>query len=447
MSNEEDTHLLCRLSEDNGTLVWPEATLDYVWQLTNGHAFFTQQLCSHVWDYLYDDEPEDAPAVTVEAIDAVISEVLSASRNTLEWLWDGLPPAERVVSSALAEAGQRSIADGELQTILHESGVRIIIRELEDAPRLLKDWDLLEDDDSGYHFRVELLRRWIKENKPLNRVQDELDRIKPLAERLFQAAQGYFEAGHLEESEPLLHKVVGFNPNHIKANQTLADILLADERLAEAEKLLNRLYEYQPALARSRLTQTLLGLAAATDDEDEKLKKYQRILDIEPQQQEAGNNFKAIWRKRANTFFEVGKYWHAEEAYKRSQDIEKAEQALLLARQQDLDVVLGEINKLDRGRKYLQCLDKIETVKIQFSDLHDFGKLEEQIQEKQSIDELFSTAEKNCANKNLDEARTILSNIIIIDPTYNPAIELLSKLNLGENVGLVRKKIKYFKMK
>jgi len=68
-------------------------------------------------------------------------------------------PAERVVIAALAQAGDRSVDENELEQILRNSGVRILIRELQNAPKILQDWDLIEPVDGGYRFRVELLRR------------------------------------------------------------------------------------------------------------------------------------------------------------------------------------------------------------------------------------------------------------------------------------------------
>ena len=59
------------------------------------------------------------------------------------------------------------------------------------------------------------------------------------------------------------------NPNHVRANQLLADILLAQGQADEARQLLERLYEYQPAAACSRLVQALLAQAQAAEDDDE----------------------------------------------------------------------------------------------------------------------------------------------------------------------------------
>lgn len=68
-----------------------------------------------------------------------------------------------------AEAGPDPISQAGSEHLLQESGVRVVIRELQNTPRLLQDWDLIEPADGAIRFRVELLRRWLEEHKPPGR--------------------------------------------------------------------------------------------------------------------------------------------------------------------------------------------------------------------------------------------------------------------------------------
>ena len=285
--SQKDSADLVRLSEANDTLRWPDEAVERVRQWTCGHPFLTQQLCSHVWERAYDEEPDEPPTVTPKDVDKAVPKALEASRNSMEWLWDGLPPAERVVASALAEAGPEPITQEELERLLRESGIRVIIRELQNAPQLLQGWDLIEPADGGYRFRVELLRRWIIEHKPLHRVQEELDRIEPTADNFFKAGKGLYRSGQLEQAIGPLRQAIELNPNHVGANQLLAEILLAQEQPSEAVRLLERLYKYHPAVARPRLLQALLAQAQTAESDDEQLALYERVLVIEPEQPEA----------------------------------------------------------------------------------------------------------------------------------------------------------------
>jgi tetratricopeptide (TPR) repeat protein len=413
--SHEDTVKLIRLSETNKSLDWSKDAIEKVWQLTSGHPFFTQRLCSNVWEFFYDDNSNKPLKATVENVELAISETLSASRNALEWLWNGLPPAERVVISALAEAGTKTITEKELEQLLHESGVRVVIRELRNAPHLLQEWDLIEPVDGGYRFLVELLRRWIADYKPLSRVQEELDRIEPVADHLYEAGKGLYSNGQLEVALAPLRQAVLLNPNHIGANQLLADILLAQGQASEACEVLEKIYESQPIVARSRLIQTLLvlaqengggeeqlkyyervleldaeqpeaknrliqsllALAQASNKEEEQLKYYEQILKLDAKQPEAKNGRLRIWQQRGDEAYKAGDLETALVAYKKVNLIDKISkvkqniQHRELERQGDEAYQKGDLKTALVTYKNAQLNDKVAKVKreIQYYDL------------------------------------------------------------------------------
>lgn len=292
-----DTAALVRLSEQKGSLRWTEDAIAQVYALTGGHPFLTQQLCQELWETAWQDDSPETPLITLATIDAAINPTLRSAMNALEWLWDGLRPAQRIVAAALAEAGPESIDQEELEGRLQQSGVRILIGELQDAPRTLQDWDLLEPGKAGYRFRVELLRRWIVQNKPLARVQQEIDFVQPAAENLFLAAYAFYQAGQLNEALPLLRQVVTLNPNHVRGALVLSEILLAQNEVDEAQQLLESLHQYHPAAAQARLVQVLLTQADTSQDEEQQRAFYERVLKLEPSQienlvQKASAHFK-----------------------------------------------------------------------------------------------------------------------------------------------------------
>jgi formylglycine-generating enzyme required for sulfatase activity/tetratricopeptide (TPR) repeat protein len=285
--NKSDTLKLVRLSEQGKTLYWPPKSAEIVWSLTHGHPYLTQALCSQVWEAAYAETPEQPPKVTPEMAEAAVDATLDTSRNTLEWLWTGLGPAEKVISAALSGAGNQIVDEYRLAQILRESGVRILIRELQNAPELLKSWDILEPVSGGYVFRVEILRRWIERYHSLKRTQDELDRIQPAADSLFQAAQAFYAQGNLTEAEDLLKQAIGVNPNHLRANELLAEILIGLDRLDEARDLLERLFELVPNNARPRLIQVYLEQAQSAPDDKTRLRLFERVLELDSSRPEA----------------------------------------------------------------------------------------------------------------------------------------------------------------
>jgi tetratricopeptide (TPR) repeat protein len=326
----EETLELIRLSEQKKTLFWSEEALAKIWQQTSGHPYFTQALCREIWEgtpHKTKGEKIIPEKVAPEEVDKVIPIVLENSEGTLEWLWDGLGPIEKVVTSVLANAtGGTAITETQLEHILSESGVQMMIEELESAAELLlKGWELIAptENNSGYRFRVELLRRWIQENKPLNEAQKELDRIDPIADNLYKASLGLFHKEQFEKALSLAHDAVNINPTHVGANQLLADILIAQKYFIEAREQLEQLYKFKPNAARTRLIRVLLTLAKENEDEDEQLKLYERVLKFETEHPKAKEGLQTIWQQRADHAYEKGDLDNALEAYRKADSDDK----------------------------------------------------------------------------------------------------------------------------
>ena len=304
------------LSTRNGTLSWAAEAVEAAWTLSHGDPSLRQHRCRQPWEAAHYASPAP-PAVRAAAVEAAVPATLDSSQNALEWLWGGLPPAARVVASALAKAGPGTISEEALQGVLRENGVRVLMRELRDAPKLLGQWDIVEPDGGGHRFRGELLRRWIVRYKPLGRVQQELDRIEPMAENLYRVAEGFFSAGQFEEALPPLRQALGFNPNHLRASEMLAEILLSQGALEEARKVLERLHESDPAAAWSRLVHVLLQQARATreGDEEGRLGLYAKVLGYDAGNVAAKEAERAVWLARGERHRSKGETREAVAAY------------------------------------------------------------------------------------------------------------------------------------
>ncbi|EDN71117.1 conserved hypothetical protein [Beggiatoa sp. PS] len=293
--NQQDTIELIRLSETNNSLIWAKNAIETVWKQTGGHPLLTQRLCSRIWERLYTDDPEDTPSVTPKEVEAAIPDTLSVSSNALEWLWNGLPPVERMIVSVLANVGAKPVPKNQLDSLLRESGIQLVIQDLQ----TLQDWDLIEFVEEGYRFRVELLRRWIADDKPLSQVQKELDKIKPTADSLYQTGLGFYRVGQLNVSITFLRLAVASNPNHVSANQLLAEILLAQEKIDKAREFLEKLYKYQSSVAHPLLIRALLTLAESNVSENEQIKHYKRILELDSEHQEAKTRKQEVLQRQS----------------------------------------------------------------------------------------------------------------------------------------------------
>lgn len=293
LNHDETVELICL--SNNKDLNWSTDTIEKVWQLTNGHPYLTQCLCSHIWERLYEKVPNNSHTVSLKNIEDASLDTLNSSYHVLEWLWNGLPPAERMVASALANAG-KPMTQIELERILGEANLQQrIIRELDNAPRLLQDWDIIEiTENNSYQFRVELVRRWIVENKSFYQESEDSLNHDHKANTLYKQALELYDEQYLAEAVLLLKIAVESNPDHIRAIQLLSDILMEQNNYAEAVDILDKLHSIQPVAARLRLIQALLALAQFSDSEDKQFKYYERILEIDPSHPEAKNKLEQI---------------------------------------------------------------------------------------------------------------------------------------------------------
>ncbi|MBC8074753.1 MAG: hypothetical protein H7Y32_01650, partial [Chloroflexales bacterium] len=213
---EDDTaRTLVRTAHRQGSLGMAQAVVDRILALTAGHPYLTQLVCQILWDSAYSANPQGLPTIQrVEQVEAAAERALEAGQNIFEWIWDGLPPAERVIFSAIASATDERtvISEEQLTQLLQSQGVRILTRDLELAPRTLVEWEMLRKVDGGYRFFIELMRRWVAARKPLPRVRDELDRIVPLADNLYRSADAFYRYGFARCAPHRRYRVVAAGP-------------------------------------------------------------------------------------------------------------------------------------------------------------------------------------------------------------------------------------------
>jgi hypothetical protein len=102
--DDESARELVNNAKQKGTLAFEESAIFRILALTAGHPYFTQLFCQILWNDAYAGDIQDIPNINNSAVDSAIPKVLEAGQNVFEWIWDGLPPAERVIFSAIAEA-------------------------------------------------------------------------------------------------------------------------------------------------------------------------------------------------------------------------------------------------------------------------------------------------------------------------------------------------------
>jgi tetratricopeptide (TPR) repeat protein len=355
-------------SEKDNSLKWEEGGVQRVLDLTYGHPYFTQLLCSVIWENAYEAGPGDTPVISAREVDASVMQALKFGANAFNWLWDGLPPAERVVVAAMAEVPEGMIKQDKLIETLNQSGVRLVARELEVAPETLIDWEVLIEESKGiYRFAIPLLRRWVLANRPLRRVKDELDRLNPLADTLFQGGQGFYKNNNSDEAERQLRQALNINPNHLKARLLLGQVLLEKGNLTESVDMFDAAYQYDERAARALLIKSLLALAE-TQEENLQLTTYERIQKIESEQPLANEKIRTIWTKRGEALQAQESFEEALRAFEQIDDTERIAKVLSLMHDKKLALDMQRAEVYEKSGQWKSALDTLLQLTVEYPE-------------------------------------------------------------------------------
>lgn len=365
--SKDDAECVVRQSEEDHSLQWEQAAVDRVLDLTHGHPYFTQLLCSVVWENARDAITSETPLITTSSADSAVMQALKFGANAFSWIWDGLPPAERVVAAAMAEVQEEIITQEKLIETLNQSGVRLVARELEFAPETLIDWEVLIASDGAYRFAIPLLRRWVLINRPLRRVKEELDRLDPLADTLFQGGQGFYRNNNPDAAEQQLRQALNINPNHLKARLLLGQILLEKGNLTESVNMFDAAYQYDERSARAHLIKSLLALAE-TQPESLKLATYERILNIQSDQPLAKEKMHAIWISRGEAAQSQGNYEEALKCFEQIEDTERITKVRALLYEKKLAMDMQRADVYEKSGQWKSALDVLTELIVEYPE-------------------------------------------------------------------------------
>jgi tetratricopeptide (TPR) repeat protein len=180
---------------------------------------------------------------------------------------------------------------------------------------------VVETGEREYRFAVELIRRWVRNNRPLEEVKNELDRIEPVAERLYEVGRDFFNRQQWEDAVRFFQVALERNPRHFRARLHLGEALLEMGQPDEATGELERAYELDQEEARLPLARALMAQAKAQEsagDEDSALAACERALQISPYERGAQRMQAAIWTRRGDLALEVDDYDAALDNYEKA---------------------------------------------------------------------------------------------------------------------------------
>jgi tetratricopeptide (TPR) repeat protein len=431
--DEVNAQELIMTAQREQTLLFDQAAVSRILTLTAGHPYFIQLLCQILWEDAHVRMTDSIPTIDVNTVDTVIPKVLEAGENIFEWIWDGLPPAERVISAAIAQFTNEQvvITEEELLELLQRHGIRILTRELELAPSMLHEWEVLRKKNSGYAFFIELMRRWIAVRKPLPKVKDELDRVVPLADTLYLSGNGFYRQRDLDNAYTLLQQALRLNPNHLKARLLLGQLLVEQGKLEEAVRELKQAYSYDEDVARYPLIRALLIQGEECErcgDEASALSIYDHVLNISPREKVAQERSSAIWVKRGDEAVQVDDLDTALDAYRKSGMPDKIAQIEPLQRQRKLNSAAGLAQELERLEIWDDALAMYEWLKAEDPDNQGWSDAVNRVKLEDELHKRYAEAIIPMNQQAWSQAMRSLADVVYLRPDYRDAAELLAQV-------------------
>lgn len=420
-----------------GVIEYAPQAVEDILRITSGHPYFTQLLCHELFGYC---QKSGKTRIAPRDVEAVLDDVIERGTVNLKFVWDDASDSERYVLTALSLSEDRREAKS-IHKFLQGKKVRLSQREVGDSLRHLQEKDVLASDNT---FTVDLLRLWLLENEPLERVIEELIEVSPIATRYIEIAEEFREAGNQEEALDSYRRALRVDSHNLSAQVGIASLTYGQGDLAQAAE------EYQKALdidpedisARSGFCQTHLALGdqlRAQGRAEEALERYRQVLTVNEQHVEAQERLAAHHAKVAGELRAAEKLDEAIEAFESALELTPDDTAVIeqLAETRAAKRTKGLTTLREAGevhfqaQRWEQAIGSFEEyLYLEPEDEEAVQAVESRLAEAREQGELaatYSQAQAALHQKRYDEAMALLKEIINRDVSYKDATRLLTQ--------------------
>ncbi len=249
LDRQHSDELVCKLAQTQDVLWFSKDALDRIYSLTAGHPYCTQLLCFTIWARTVEAAMTNIE-VTVPMVEDAVVPSLEYGTLGLNWIFDGLAePAYKLFLSALAETGDpfndTPASFSAIERVLGKRQVTLDQVEFSQAPDDLKRWDIIDRRGDGFHFQVPLIGIWIRKERPLQVLENEVRYSNPRAYAYFELAKAAHQAGDLERAISDYKGALKENPVFFEAQRDLAIALSKSDK---PEDIVASIESYERAL-------------------------------------------------------------------------------------------------------------------------------------------------------------------------------------------------------
>jgi len=342
----------------------PDA-VNRIYQITAGHPYFTQLTCHELFSLCQKNETRQ---VTEDDVEAVIEDVIERGTVNLKFVWDEASDLEKWVLACLAQL-EEGVTNEQLVSLLREKRIRFVESDLNSAVLHLREKDVLSQDNT---FVIHLMRLWLAQNRPLDRVREELTEVNPIANRFIEIGDEYRDRGDLESAIDSYQQALGAAPKTLPANLKLAQTYLQNEDYSAAIEGFEKALSVDPedVASQTGLCDAYLALGdeeLMQGNEEGAIEYYQRVLTFNDSHEDARGQLADIFRSRAQAALAAGKDDQALSQYKQALEYTPDDEDLTATYQEVLaqkkaKVIEGWLQKADRALERQRWEAAIEAV-------------------------------------------------------------------------------------
>ncbi len=275
---KEDTQKLI-IQPDKNVLNYEEEAIEAIFQLSAGHPYVTQCICSAIYNLArdrYNQKNVLPQSINGHDVESIVDKAIELAKGGLDGFWGGLTPEQQVIFAAAAEARNIAIQENEPPQLMLLRSHGIATEYLKKADEQLHEYGFLDNN----RVKVEFVRRWLVKSHQLKEEISNLETVQQEnVDKLLSVADDLREHDDTRAVQTY-ELALKLNPNNFKTVTSLADEYLKIEELNKACELYKRAYQFYSFIGNINKQQSVLQPLLTVAEKYSKAENFEQALEI-----------------------------------------------------------------------------------------------------------------------------------------------------------------------
>ena len=275
---KEDTQKLI-IQPDKNVLNYEEEAIEAIFQLSAGHPYVTQCICSAIYNLArdrYNQKNVLPQSINGHDVESIVDKAIELAKGGLDGFWGGLTPEQQVIFAAAAEARNIAIQENEPPQLMLLRSHGIATEYLKKADEQLHEYGFLDNN----RVKVEFVRRWLVKSHQLKEEISHLETVEQEnVNKLLSVADDLREHDDTRAVQTY-ELALKLNPNNFKTVTSLADEYLKIEELNKACELYKRAYQFYSFLGNINKQESVLQPLLTVAEKYSKSENFEQALEI-----------------------------------------------------------------------------------------------------------------------------------------------------------------------